>query len=105
MLPVQGCRKAREKKNREGKAYRSSRGGNGAAAGVQSKIQSHPGMSGRGVATAVTKVKMSYIGEQRRRRAGGRRRRRSFSVPRSGGEAQEAGERKKKKMRWGKKSK
>jgi hypothetical protein len=54
---------------------------------------------------AVTEVKMSYIGEQRRRRAGGRRRWRSFSVPRSGGEAQEAGERRKKKMRWGKKSK
>jgi hypothetical protein len=105
MLPVQGYRKARERKNREGKAYRSSGGGNGVAAGVQSKIQSPPGMSGRGVATAVTKVKISYVGEQRRRRAGGRRRRRSFSVPRSGGEAQEVGERRKKKMRWGKKSK
>jgi hypothetical protein len=105
MLPVQGCRKARERKNREGKAYRSSSGGNGAAAGVQSKIQSPPGMSGRGVATAVMKVKISYVGEQRHRHPGGQRRRCSFFVPRSGGEAQEAGERRKKKMRWGKKSK
>jgi hypothetical protein len=62
-------------------------------------------MSGRGAAMAVIKVKMSYVGEQRRRCAGRRWRRRSFSVPRSGDEAQEAGERRKKKMRWGKKGK
>jgi hypothetical protein len=45
---------------------------------------------------------MPYIGERRRRRAEGRRRR-SFSVPRSGGEAQEAEGQRKKKMVWGKK--
>jgi hypothetical protein len=105
MLPVQGYRKARERKNREGKAYRSSSGGNGVAASLQSKIQSPPVMSGRGAATAAMKVKMSYVGEQRRRRAGGRWRRCSFSVPRSSGEAQETEERRKKKMVKGKKSK
>jgi hypothetical protein len=72
---------------------------------LQSKIQSPPVMSGRGAATAASKVKMSYVGEQRRRRAGRRRWRRSFSVPRSGGEAQETRERRKKKALWGKKSK
>jgi hypothetical protein len=41
---------------------------------------------------AATRVKMLDVGEQRRRREGGRQRRRSFSVPRSGGEAQEAEE-------------
>jgi hypothetical protein len=44
---------------------------------------------------------------ERRRRSGAGRRRRSFSVPRSGGEAQGAEERRKKKVLWvgGKKSK
>jgi hypothetical protein len=54
---------------------------------------------------AAMKVKMSYVGEQRRRCAGGRQRRSSFSVPRSGGEAQATRERRKKKTLWGKKSK
>jgi hypothetical protein len=72
---------------------------------LQSKIQSPPVISGRGAAAAASKVKMSYVGEQRRRRAGGRRRWSSFSVPRSGGEAQETRERRKKKTLWGKKSK
>jgi hypothetical protein len=48
---------------------------------------------------------MSYVGEQRRRCAGGRRRRSSFSVPRSGSEAQETKEQRKKKTLWGKKCK
>jgi hypothetical protein len=51
------------------------------------------------------KVKMPYIGERRRRRAEGQRRRSTFSVPRSGGEAQGTKERRKKKTQWGKKSK
>jgi hypothetical protein len=83
-------------------AYRSSSGGDGAAASLQSKIQSPPVISGRGAAAAARKVKMPYVGDRRRRRAEGRRRR-SFSVPRSGGEAQEAEGQRKKKMVWGKK--
>jgi hypothetical protein len=92
-------------KNRDGrKAYRSSSGGDGAAASLQSKIQSPPVISGRGAAAVARKVKMSYVGERRRRRTEGQRRR-SFSVPRSGGEAQGAEEQRKKKMVWGKKEK
>jgi hypothetical protein len=49
-------------------------------------------------------MKVSEVVERRRRRGAGRRRR-SFSVPRSGDEAQEAGKRRKKKMVWGKKEK
>jgi hypothetical protein len=65
------------------------------------KIQSPPGISGRGAAEAARKVKMLNVGEQWRRRAGGRRRRSFFSVPRSGGEAQGTKERRKKKTLWG----
>jgi hypothetical protein len=48
---------------------------------------------------------MPNVGERRRRRAGGQRRRSTFSVPRSGGEAQGTKERRKKKTQLGKKSK
>jgi hypothetical protein len=71
---------------------------------LQSKIQSPLMISGRETAATARKVKMPYIGERRRRRAEGRRRR-SFSVPRSGGEAQGAEGQRKKKMVWGKKEK
>jgi hypothetical protein len=91
-------------KNREGKAYRSSSGGDGAAASLQSKIKSPPVISGRGAAAAAMNVKMPNVGERRRRRAGGQRRRSTFSVPWSGGEAQGTKEQRKKKALWGKKS-
>jgi hypothetical protein len=48
---------------------------------------------------------MPNVGEQRHRRAGERRRRSFFSAPRSGGDALETRERRKKKTLWGKKSK
>jgi hypothetical protein len=54
---------------------------------------------------AAMKVKMSYVGEQRCQCARGRWRGSSFSIPRSGGEAQETREQRKKKTLWGKKSK
>jgi hypothetical protein len=85
MLPVQVYRKAWDKKNREGKAYRSSNGGDGAAVGLQSKIQSPPVIYGRGAVEAARKVKMPNVSEQRRRRAGEQQRRSFFSAPRSGG--------------------
>jgi hypothetical protein len=67
---------------------------------LQSKIQSPPVISGRGAAAVARKVKMPYISERRRRHTE-RRRQRSFSVPRSGGEAQGAEGQRKKKALWG----
>jgi hypothetical protein len=64
-------------------------------ADLQLRIQSPPGIPGRGAAEAARKVKMLNVGKQRRRR------RSFFSVPRSGGEAQGTKERSKKKTLWG----
>jgi hypothetical protein len=61
-------------------------------------------MSLRKEAVAASSTKMSGVVERRRRRAAGRWRSR-FSVPWSGGEAQEAEGQRKKTMVWGKKEK
>jgi hypothetical protein len=75
--------------------------GDEAAVSLLSKIQSPPGISGRGAAEAARKVKVLNVGKQWRRRAGGRRRRSFFSVPRSGGGAQGTREQRNKKALWG----
>jgi hypothetical protein len=51
-------------------------------------------------AAAASSTMTPGVGERMRRRAGGRRRRSFLSVPRSGGEAQAAGEQKRKKALW-----
>jgi hypothetical protein len=92
-------------KHERGRTEKEKLTGARAAASLQSKIQSPPVIFGRGAAAAARKAKVPYVGKQRRRRAGKQRRRRSFSVPRSGDEAQGAEGQRKKKMVWGKREK
>jgi hypothetical protein len=102
-LPLLSYREAEEMKSKDGRrTYRSLADGDGTtAASVQRRIRSPSNVTKRRGGGGIVN---EDVGRRRASAQAGRWRRR-ISIPRSGGEAQEAEGQRKKMMAWGKKDK